>query len=56
MLCYPRQHFGTYFITIMERENIILPACALKGFMGTCLPFYRPPYAQESRQNTERFS
>jgi hypothetical protein len=56
MLCYPPQHFGSYFIAIMERKNIILPTCAFKGFVGTCLPLYSPPYAQESRQNTGRFS
>jgi hypothetical protein len=56
MLCYPRKHFGAYFIAVMERENIILPACAFKRFVGTCLPFDRPSQAQENRQNTGRFS
>jgi hypothetical protein len=56
MFCYPRQHFGAYFIAVMERENIILPIRTFKGFVGTCLPFYHPPYAQESRQNAGRFS
>jgi hypothetical protein len=56
MFCYPGQHFGAYFIAIMERENIVLPTWPLKGFVGTCLSFYRPPDAKESRQNAGPFS
>jgi hypothetical protein len=56
MFCYPSQHFRAYFIALMERKNIILPTCTFKGFVGTCLPFYSPSYAQESRQNAGGFS
>jgi hypothetical protein len=30
MLCYPPQHFGAWFIAIMERKNIILPTCPFR--------------------------
>jgi hypothetical protein len=49
MFCYPRKHFGAYFIAIMERKNIVLPKRTFKRFMGTGLSFDRPSQAQEGR-------
>ena len=42
MLRNARQHFWTYFVAIMERENIIRPVISGKCFVRTGLPFNLP--------------
>lgn len=42
MLRNARQHFGAYFVAIMEGENKIRPAITSKSFVRTRLTFDLP--------------